>query len=152
MDLDDKYNEAMLMIDWLRNKFELSDGYRIVLEISPESGVNCGKLKRKKVSGFCLAKSSEALVVLAGDRGLAGILRTVAHEFKHILQTVEGCKLKKLGKARERQANEFAEKEFPLYLEERFPGAPSNVQSELEVMLFLVRLDRELEQVRASVA
>jgi len=150
MGQDEKYTEAMLMIQWLRQKHPLPANYQISLEILPETGVWCGRYKRKKVAGACYAKPSEARIVLAGKRALAGILKTVAHEFKHILQTVEGCGLKKHGKARERKADEFAEKVYPVYLEERYPEAPAGVQAHLETMLYLFRLDQELERIRAS--
>lgn len=152
MGLDIKHTEAMLMIHWLRQKHPLPATYQISLEILPETGVTCGKYKRKKVAGSCYAKPSEARIVLAGERGLANILKTVAHEFKHVLQTVEGCCLKKHGKTRERQADEFAEKVYPLYLEKRIPEAPSGVKEHLETNLYLFQLDQELERIRTSAA
>lgn len=152
MDLDDKYNEVIFMMNWLNKKYKLPNDYRINLEMSPEPNVKCGNSKRKRYFGTCDAKENEAHVVLAGGRGLVGILKTAAHEFKHILQVLEGCRLKRRGKARERQANEFADKEFPIYLEERLPEAPSKVQAELGTMLYLFRLEKELELIRLSVA
>lgn len=91
-----------------------------------------------KPVGTCWADRSSARIVVAGDRSLYAILLTVAHEYKHVLQGVEGCKLKAGGKACEKQASDFATNNFFPYADARVKQDVSDeVRDALELACFL---------------
>lgn len=96
----------------------LPPDYRIDLQFEfDQASKHVGKVSACAV---CNAQKDHARITMFGRYSLGARLEMLAHEFKHVLQTaVENCRLKKGGKAREAQADAFADRVTPPYILQR---------------------------------
>jgi hypothetical protein len=129
--------EADLFLAYLRSRHKVFGTYLIEVEILDVEWLSLG---RRRLRGICRAFKDRAHVQLAGKWAAQVVLHTLAHEFKHILQAIDSCPLKRNGKARERQACQFADREFFPYAHRRMAegtAAPQVAGSlETAIMLF----------------
>jgi hypothetical protein len=133
------HTEVDLFLAYLRSRHKVFDTYLIEVEILDVEWLPLG---RRRLRGICRALKDRAHVQLAGKWAAQLVLRILAHEFKHILQAIDGCSLKRNGKARERQARQFADREFFPYAHRRLAEgtAPPHVAGSLEVAIMLFDL------------
>lgn len=108
--------ELHRFLGYLRQTSKLPHDYAIELVLDFE-GRLINTVNGVKASGLCYAYKDHARIIVAGHRAPGAYLVTLAHEFKHVLQTaVEKSRLKKRGKAREAAAEKYADEVAPPYI------------------------------------
>jgi hypothetical protein len=137
--------EIAQFLHWLEHKHKRPATQEFTLSLEASERLSLPG-ERSTYAGLCNATPARANIRIAmHGRALHGLLAVLAHEYKHALQAASGCTLKKHGIAREKQADDFADRELYLYAKERVSGELTQdlrESFELAVMLYEVGVRR----------
>lgn len=101
---------APRLLALLQKHHPLPAGYKVEVTVEPSPTVtSMSNGVHTLTMGWCCSTPTSSHIKLAGEVPTTALVKTLCHEYKHVLQGATKCRLKKGGKAREAQATAFAE-------------------------------------------